>query len=538
MKRISLKDGSALLVVMIMTVLAAGIAAMMIMGSGSQILRSRGLVWLEQAFYVAEGGAERAASYIASSGPVPTTLSGTLGSGSYRTIIIVESGGGLIGTIGGMAAINPNNSSNYSFLAVLPDNSNIDQTDLSGGRADYNGPVKMAFLNATGSGSQTTLLVNGSPYTMQNANTYSFTSADMQARVYNTHRDANGQPTGQWRIELTSANASVGSDVSPQAIRRDTTFTIHCTGNVQGHKRSVTIRGLQTVSWAKYALWYNSEASELWIKGGESFRGPVYANTKFHFSDAEVSTKGKAHFYDQVATTASSYDVSNASAEPIFDMGITKNADVQTMATVDLAELKKDSSLTLEGDTTISFSNKTVRITNSRKFWTNSVQTIPNDGLVYVQNSSSGTAATKPGNISLSGTNGSRVTLVAEGNINITGHVVYKDNPVTNPNSTDALGLIANSNIIVKTSAPNNLVIQAHMIAKGGGFGVENYDTVSWRGLLNVYGGIVNKIRNAVGTTGTTGYSKNYTFDPRFKKTPPPRYPAVPDEFQWLGWEG
>jgi len=98
--------------------------------------------------------------------------------------------------------------------------------------------------------------------------------------------------------------------------------------------------------------------------------------------------------------------------------------------------------------------------------------------------------------------------------------------------------LIANSNIVVKTSAPNNLVIQAHMIAKGGGFGVENYDTGSWRGLLSVYGGIVNKIRNAVGTTGTTGYSKNYTFDPRFKKTPPPRYPAVPDEFQWLGWEG
>lgn len=533
------RSGSAMITVMVLTILAAALAAMMMMSSGSQILRSRGLVQLEQAFYIAEGSAERAASYIAGLGNVPTTLRGNLGVGTYRTIILVESGGGLVGTLSGFVKLNPNNSSDAAFLAVLPDGSNIDQDDLTPSRPDFAGRISMALVNPSGAGTQDSLQVSGSTYSMNNANTYSFSSnlsTGMNARIYNTSRDANGRATGQWRMEMTSSGASVGTDVNPTPIRRETTFTIHSRGDVQGHSRSVTIRGLQTVSWAKYALWYNSESIRLDIKGGESFKGPVYANARFHFVDTDVTTKGRVRFDDTVATTQSGYDV--GTYQPIFANPMTLNAPVETMATVDMDELKNEASLTLEGATTVRVSNATVYITNARKGWNNSIQSVADGGLIYVKNSTSGTTSTKPGNVSMSGsTNGMRLTVVSEGDIKINGHLRYKDNPTNNPSAKNALGLIAKSNVVVQTIAPNNLDIYAHVIAKTGGFTVDQYDQGAGRGSLNVYGGIVNWIRKPV-WGGSSGYLKNYTYDKRFRSTPPPHYPAVPDEFKWLGWEG
>jgi hypothetical protein len=163
---------------------------------------------------------------------------------------------------------------------------------------------------------------------------------------------------------------------------------------------------------------------------------------------------------------------------------------------------------------------------------------VADGGLIYVKNSTSGTTSTKPGNVSMSGsTNGMRLTVVSEGDIKINGHLRYKDNPTNNPSAKNALGLIAKSNVVVQTIAPNNLDIYAHVIAKTGGFTVDQYDQGAGRGSLNVYGGIVNWIRKPV-WGGSSGYLKNYTYDKRFRSTPPPHYPAVPDEFKWLGWEG
>jgi hypothetical protein len=540
--KIKSRDGSAMITVMIFSMMAAALAAMMLLSSGSQVRRSRALVQLEQAFFAAEGAAERAASYIAAGGAVPTTLRATIGGAATRAMILVESGGGMVGALSGSAAINPNHSGDAAFLAVRTDGSNIDQDDLTPGFADFTGPVSLVAMNPTGNGTQSSLMLNGTAYSMPNANTHTFssnTSTGMTARIYNTQRNQQGQAVGEWRMQLTSSDASVGNDINPTPIRRDTTFTINSRGDVEDNRRSVTIRGLQTVSWAKYALWYNAESANLWIKGGEKFQGPVYSRPRFHFSNAEVSTRGQPEFFDRTSSAASGYDLSDPAPSPIFHKGINLNAPVETMATVNMAELRSQATLTLDGATTARVSNATVYITNARKGWNNQPQVLPNDSLIYVQNSTSGTTATKPGNLTMIGsTNGMRLTLAADGNININGHLRYKNNPTTNPNSTDAMGLIANSNVVVQQVAPNNLDVYAHIIARLGGFGVYKHDEGSWRGMLNVYGGIVNATRNAVGTTGGNGYSKNYIYDSRFKKTPPPRYPAVPDEFQWLGWEG
>jgi hypothetical protein len=92
---------------------------------------------------------------------------------------------------------------------------------------------------------------------------------------------------------------------------------------------------------------------------------------------------------------------------------------------------------------------------------------------------------------------------------------------------------------VVTTAAPNNVQIYAHMIAQAGGFGVANYSSGSARGTMKIYGGIVNSVRNGVNTNGgATGYVKNYIFDKRLSKNPPPNYPKLLDELEWTEWDG
>jgi hypothetical protein len=48
-----------------------------------------------------------------------------------------------------------------------------------------------------------------------------------------------------------------------------------------------------------------------------------------------------------------------------------------------------------------------------------------------------------------------------------------------------------------------------------------------------VKGAIAQKYRGAVGTTGNTGYVKNYEYDDRFRTTEPPQFTA-PVESDWV----
>ena len=331
---------------------------------------------------------------------------------------------------------------------------------------------------------------------------------------------------------------------------------IQSTGTVGGVSRTVTVHGLRRVSWARYALWYDREATSLYFAPGDSFKGRVYSKPQMRFSSSGLATKGKVHFYDKVWTVPS--DVyCDSGAYPILDYGIVLNAAAQSIASVDFADLKaqtlaSSSGLVLNGNATIVLEGTTMKITNIPNGWTNRVVTIPENGIVYAKAYSytkttydyrgraTTTTVNEAGDITVSGPTGlnGQLTLVSENDINIVGHIRYASDPATNPNSDDKLGLIAYDNVVVQTAAPNNLEVYAHILCKNGGFGVYNYTTGSLRGILKVYGGIANLIRNPVGLTSSTGYLKNYIFDSRFIRDPPPFYPRVVNVLQWDWWEG
>ena len=173
------------------------------------------------------------------------------------------------------------------------------------------------------------------------------------------------------------------------------------------------------------------------------------------------------------------------------------------------------------------------------------------EGIIYVANATSGTST--QGVAYLRGNVTGRLSVATEDDMYIQNNITYTNDPRTNSASTAALGLISKADIWVNTNAPNNVTIQAAMLATGtspgnnGSFGVINYNDAASpqlgnRGSLTVYGGIVQNQRGPVGTfnqsTGqtTAGFAKNYSYDVRFINNPPPYYPVIVGKVLFSQW--
>ncbi|MBS1891408.1 MAG: hypothetical protein JST59_08945, partial [Actinobacteria bacterium] len=75
--------------------------------------------------------------------------------------------------------------------------------------------------------------------------------------------------------------------------------------------------------------------------------------------------------------------------------------------------------------------------------------------------------------------------------------------------------------------------IEAALLALQHSFIVDNYRCGARLGTLNVKGAIAQKYRGAVGTTGNSGYVKNYEYDERLKTTEPPSF-IEPIKSDWV----
>lgn len=141
------------------------------------------------------------------------------------------------------------------------------------------------------------------------------------------------------------------------------------------------------------------------------------------------------------------------------------------------------------------------------------------------------------GDVFVKGTLSGQMTVAADNYIYVVGDLKYNDS------SADMLGLIGNNAIWVwnpvdsqaknsgGTYTGNDLLtdsarrIDAAMLSLNHTFQVQNYQIDSGgRGILTVNGAIAQRYRGPVGTTGGTGYSKNYVYDARLKYTAPPKF--------------
>jgi hypothetical protein len=234
---------------------------------------------------------------------------------------------------------------------------------------------------------------------------------------------------------------------------------------------------------------------------------------------------------------------------------------------------------TFTGQTKIVLSGNTMTITPNGGSPTGPLA-LPSDGVVYVQNGAGCSNSYSPFTVTYPATSGCGNAIVDTGGGSYSGQltiaaendVVIDGNIIRNSSSSDLLGLIANNFIRVKhpvcetnsqgqltdpdcaggTGIPgsvteqvakgdcdadndgnragngngsnSNLRIDAALLAIDHSFIVDHYDCGTSLGNLTVNGAISQKFRGAVGTTGNTGYIKDYNYDDRLRFQEPPHF--------------
>ena len=554
------ESGMALITVICLTAMAAILAGGLMSESGSQLQTARTNIRLEQAFYVAEAGAERTVSYIRQAGTISqaTCITGSIGNGKYISFIVPSPGNNTGANAGnshvldGSLEINPNNSADNEFLLVKPDGTSITRDDLANDTTEYDsepcvyysGPAISIHVKPKGGGNQNTIIVDGVAYSLDNDTTYDFVG-DMNVVVQNDGRNnGNNHANGKWQLGSINGGDVALFDGSASDAAGINQYEIRSIGTVKNTRRTVILEGVHQQSWARYALWYTSNPGGNYLMGPSVYDGPVHSNSKIYLW-------GNPTFNDEVTSSASTWG--NWSANAIFNKGYQLGVPAQQLATtINFTNtagshcLKQLAGLVVTGATSISLRDTNLFISNARRGWTNINYTtnhpdLLSTGMIYVAS-----AGVTSGIVQIGGTNfNGRLTVVTESSIWITNHITYAVHPTNG--SDDALGLIAQYDVVVRTNAPNNLNIFAHLIAcdtrvaNDSGFYVQNVNSRPDSGVLTVYGGIVEYNYGVegvyYGSGKFTGFSEdNWTYDKRFQQAPPPFYPNVNNIYTWHNW--
>jgi hypothetical protein len=544
------KNGIILVTVVCFTAVLSVLALGIFTESVSQIKQTRRQTDIERAFFVAEAGVERAASYVRRGGATPTNMQATINnsqySGKFKVTIIQTPDPSETPTLvsaNGAININPNSSPQHQFVMITSDGQTFTRDDLQAGLADYSGQAFFLHVKPKGSSDQT-ITVDGSSYTLDKNKAYTFQGGPFAVSLTNDSRNTNGLAMGQWWIYLNGNNIQLGDD--SDVLGGVENYMLFSVGTVGNARKAITVEGLREQSWARYALWYDNGPGDIWIKEGEVFNGPVHANTWIYL-------RGNPIFNALISTVKNNWGSGSDTSQVAFNAGYLFNAQSQTVAAINFTSLYNSAALVVTGETKLALLSNQMTIVNKRipsESWITNTIDIPSNELFYVQSYSQGSTKST-GIVYLAGTIDARLTIAADWDIIITNHIQYAVDPSTNDTCEDALGLIAGRDIMIDTCTPSNLIIYAHLIATGlatssqsqdGKFYVKNHDSRPISGALTVYGGIVQNYRGGVGTFYTdsgeqaSGYYKNYAFDTRFADKPPPYYPTLSNAYVWLIW--
>jgi len=153
------------------------------------------------------------------------------------------------------------------------------------------------------------------------------------------------------------------------------------------------------------------------------------------------------------------------------------------------------------------------------------------------------------GNLYVSGTVNGQYTIgvgissgVGSGNVYIEDDLVYRTDPIQDPNCTDMLGVISGNNVVISDTPANHndVNIHASILATQGGLMVEDLNSFPAAGTLYMAGGIIghqNQDFAITGKTGvvTNGYYLKLKYDERFMVVAPPMFPNS-GKFEIVSW--
>lgn len=337
-----------------------------------------------------------------------------------------------------------------------------------------------------------------------------------------------------------------------QRIGSTSQWEIISNGTVGDIQRSVRVE-LQPDTFARYLYFTDDEHFRwwrwripVWFITGDALGGPLQTNSHFHisgdpaFSDPNFhkSVKSEDDFitYMNGGWPINSTSSSNPPYDnPTFQEGLQLGEDRAPFPSkaLDLRTAAVQQGLMLTGPTTIVFRDDgTMDVTNPHRGWTNENMPLPENGALFVNG----------GDLTVSGTLNGQLSMGTNRNIIIANNITYNSDPRANPNSTDTLGLIAERDVIISRYAPQDVEVDASIMALGNSFTVERWWRGPAKGTLTVFGGIIQDYRGPVGTfnprtnTKVSGYTKDYQYDARLMTNPPPFYPTTGD-YVIVSWQ-
>jgi hypothetical protein len=291
--------------------------------------------------------------------------------------------------------------------------------------------------------------------------------------------------------------------------------------------------------FSEFAYFSNIEGSINWASG-DTIWGPFHTQDKMTINGHPV--------FEGYVTAKKGYQKANSSSSPVFLGGYKSGVDIPLPTSF-------SNLVTVAQSGGGYFSNKDVYIrfnangtaTYSLNSWAGTPTTVPISSLAP-----NGVLAVNNGNLHLKGVLNGQLTVSAvegsnsaAGNVYFDSSVVYNNDPLMNPNSTDLLGVVCDNNAYVSDNTNNNnptygVTIEASILSRTGGLTAQNYNSRPVSGTLKLVGGIQQYQRGAVGTLNSsggiaTGFNKSYHYDDRLRIISPPQYPTT-GSFQVLSW--
>ncbi|GAB4297130.1 MAG: hypothetical protein Kow0098_21030 [Ignavibacteriaceae bacterium] len=339
-----------------------------------------------------------------------------------------------------------------------------------------------------------------------------------------------------WTKGYSNLDFSGGKlDVQIQTIGADNRKIISI-GDFNGISDSVIVT-LQPKNFAQYGNFYNSMAA--WAATGDTFSGPFHTNDFLKcygdpvFLGYTTTRKGLMKYKPWMNPEFQGGFESGVYIPLEFDTSEIRQAAYSGgYIFKDNSKKQKviDVSLVFNEDGTVTYKQKT------GKKWS-SEQTVPltdlaPNGVIYVEK----------GNIYVEGTLSGQATIVASrkgssaGMVHITDDIVYKNNPLTNPNSTDMLGIVAERNVQVDFNpSTGDLDIHASIYSQADGLVIENYQKYPSANNMNIIGGVIGEkvqpTAEYVWKNGklvaVAGYRYVHKFDERFYSFVPPFFPKT-----------
>ncbi|MCF8241345.1 MAG: hypothetical protein K9J16_08150 [Melioribacteraceae bacterium] len=323
----------------------------------------------------------------------------------------------------------------------------------------------------------------------------------------------------------------------------DKLVTIISEGTFQGVTEVVVVE-LRPSYFSKFGNFYSSVSAL--PATGDTFHGPFHTQGK-------LSTWGSPVFLGKV-TSQKGLTMHGSPKDPKFYGGFETGIDVplqfdtsgfrsnagKIFKDTTGTDKKVDVRLYFNGDGTVDWSQK---IGNGA--WsavkTTPLSTLAPTGLIYINK----------GNLYTKGTVNGAVTVVVTkenksgcGNIYQEDDIQYVDDPRSNPNSDDLLGLVAEEDIRLvfdpTLTQGQDIITQASMYALNGDIGPDNAliqdpSLNSWR----ILGGLIASTTrvtaeyNAFGPTN--GYRFIHNYDQRFMTIGPPFFPNTKD-YEVVSW--